>query len=94
MTSAFLSRSLVAASLLALAAIITALPQRVSAEDPSLAIDVGTEGNGPTSVGEIHDCISVGAGDRFDVDVLIQDVTDLLAWEVHPGLRSRRAHSG
>ena len=53
-----------------------------SAEGPALAIDAGTIGNSGDSLGELEDCISVDAGDRFDIDVLILDVTDLLAWEL------------
>jgi hypothetical protein len=52
------------------------------AEDPSLAIDIGTAGNSPTAIGDIENCLGVTAGDRFDVDVIIRDVTDLLAWEM------------
>lgn len=53
-----------------------------SAEDPSLAIDTGTTGNSGSSLGDLEDCISVDAGDTFGIDVLILDVTDLLAWEL------------
>ncbi|MEO7665414.1 MAG: cohesin domain-containing protein [Dehalococcoidia bacterium] len=55
---------------------------RASAEDPSLAIDTGTMGNSGSGLGDLEDCISVDAGDTFDIDVLILDVTDLLAWEL------------
>jgi hypothetical protein len=50
-------------------------------EAPSLAVDVGIEGNGPLEVSRTEDCISVGVGDRFDIDFVIDGVTDLLAWE-------------
>ena len=46
-----------------------------------MAIDAGVDGNGPTSMDRIEDCISVSAGDTFQVDMVIQDVTELLAWE-------------
>ena len=54
---------------------------RAQSDDPSMAIDAGVDGNGPTSVDRIEDCISVSAGDTFQVDMVIQDVTELLAWE-------------
>ena len=54
----------------------------VLAEGPTLAIDAGSDGNGPDSVGEIEDCVAVDVGDQFQVDIVIMDVTDLLAWEV------------
>jgi hypothetical protein len=52
------------------------------AEGPTLAIDAGSGGNSSDSVGEIEDCVSVDAGDQFKVDIIIMDITDLLAWEV------------
>jgi hypothetical protein len=77
--------------LFALAALLQALAAWHAASDmpviaqegPALAIDVGTGGNSGTSYGEIEDCVSVETGARFDVDVLIMDVADLLAWEVN-----------
>jgi hypothetical protein len=50
-------------------------------ETPSLAVDAGVEGNGPLEVSRIEDCLSVQAGDRFEIDLVIEGVTDLLAWE-------------
>lgn len=68
-----------AAILVAATLVLTAHAQ---AEDTSLAIDMGTTGNSATSVGDIEDCLSVSAGDQFSVDVVIREVTDLLAWEL------------
>jgi hypothetical protein len=53
-----------------------------NAEDPTLAIDVGTDGNSASAIGETEDCISVTRGASFDTDIVIQNVTDLLAWEL------------
>jgi hypothetical protein len=52
------------------------------AENPTLAIDVGTDGNTASAIGETEDCISVARGASFDTDIVIQNVTDLLAWEL------------
>ena len=50
-------------------------------ETPSLAVDVGIEGNAPLEVSRIEDCISVDVGDKFEIDFVIDGITDLLAWE-------------
>jgi hypothetical protein len=73
-----------AMSLLVIAATLsTATSTEAGSDEPALAIDVGTEGNSASDTGEIEDCISVGTGDTFEIDVLVLDITDLLAWEVH-----------
>jgi hypothetical protein len=65
------------------AAALTLLPQTTYAQsDPTFAIDVGIQGNGSTNVEEIENCVEVTVGDRFQVDVVVQDITDLLAWEI------------
>lgn len=69
--------SLAAAAALSLFA---AMPAR--AADPSFAIDAGTDGNTATSVGKIENCVEVKTGDRFQMDVVVRDITDLLAWEI------------
>lgn len=51
--------------------------------DPNLIIDAGIDGNNATSVGTIEDCISVPRDTEFQMDVIISDVSDLLAWEVY-----------
>jgi hypothetical protein len=56
-----------------------------AAADPSLAIDAGTQGNTATSVGTIENCIAVKTGDEFQVDVVVQNISNLLAWEIHLG---------
>lgn len=50
--------------------------------EPTFAIDAGISGNSPTNVDRIEDCVEVQVGDRFQMDVVVQDITDLLAWEL------------
>jgi hypothetical protein len=52
------------------------------AADPALVIDAGVDGNSATTVGTIENCVSVKTGDRFQMDIVVQDITDLLAWEI------------
>jgi hypothetical protein len=47
----------------------------------SLGIDADPTGNSADSLGPRDECISVNQGDTFDVDVTIEDVSELLAWE-------------
>jgi hypothetical protein len=54
-----------------------------AAADPSLAIDAGTQGNTATSVGTIENCVAVKTGDEFQMDVVVENISDLLAWETH-----------
>ena len=51
-------------------------------EITSLGIDVIPTDNTPTPVMQIDSCASAREGDTFDVDVIIENVTDLLAWEL------------
>ena len=73
----------------ALSLMLTALvavavtPQRASAQDPQLSVDADPTGNEPTKVGPRNSCISVASGDSFDIDIVISDVEDLLAWEIY-----------
>jgi hypothetical protein len=73
------------AALLALLALPAGGLQRSSLaqEATSLSIDAIPEGNSDTSVAEIDDCASTQKGDTFDVDLIIEDVVDLLAWEIN-----------
>ncbi len=66
----------------ALTAIGINSPRSAIAAGPSLAIDTGPAGNEATTVSQIEDCVTADVGDQFQVDVVIMDVTDLLAWEV------------
>lgn len=48
----------------------------------TLSIDAIPTDNTPTSVMRIDTCASAGEGDTFAVDLVIESVTDLLAWEL------------
>lgn len=51
-------------------------------EPTSLSIDVIPTDNTPTSVAQIDSCALAQDGDTFDIDLIIENVTDLLAWEL------------
>ncbi len=55
----------------------TALP----AGNTALAIDAVPSGNDAATLGEITGCAAAAAGDRFVLDVVVQDAEDLLGWE-------------
>jgi hypothetical protein len=68
--------------LLALTAPAVSVP--ATGQEPlSIGIDANAEGNGPTSLSAIDPCVSVNGGDVFDVDIYIQNVNELLAWQVY-----------
>jgi len=50
--------------------------------DTGLVIDVEPSDNSPSRLGEIQSCRRVTIGETFDVDVAVENVTDLLAWEM------------
>ncbi|MEK7248264.1 MAG: cohesin domain-containing protein [Chloroflexota bacterium] len=70
--------SIIAAATLSL----FALGQPAHAAGPTFAIDAGTDGNNSTSVGRIENCVAVKTGDRFQMDIVVQNITNLLAWEI------------
>jgi hypothetical protein len=51
--------------------------------EPTFAIDAGPSGNSATEVERIEDCVEVQTGDQFQMDIVVEDITDLLAWEVN-----------
>ena len=53
---------------------------------PTLGIDVEPSDNTATSLGERNVCIAVHKGDVFNVDVTINDATELAAWEAYLSL--------
>ena len=59
------------------------LPSPARAAGPSLVIDAGTSGNQANAVGTIENCISVPKDTEFQMDVIVRDVSDLLAWEIY-----------
>jgi hypothetical protein len=54
---------------------------RASQVSTVTGIDADPTGNGATSLGEIDLCVSVATGETFDVDIIVADVVDLLAWQ-------------
>lgn len=77
------ARALAILALLVSAAALHVGAGGAAAADPSLAIDAGTQGNTATSVATIENCIAVKTGDEFQVDVVVQNISNLLAWEIH-----------
>jgi len=72
-----------AASLLTIALLAgLAAPAAGQVDKPTLAIDVSPGDNEAAMPGEIENCIEVPAGHEFDVDLIIEDVEELLAWEI------------
>ncbi len=73
----------VGAPLLTIALVVgLAAPAAAQVDKPSLAIDVSPGDNEATKPGEIENCIEVPAGYEFDVDLIIEDVEELLAWDI------------
>lgn len=50
---------------------------------PTIGVDADPAGNTATSLKEIDACAARTTGDIFDVDIFIQDVNRLLAWEFY-----------
>ena len=48
----------------------------------SVRVDADPTGNTPTSLGTINDCREVDVDDSFDVDIVIQGVTDIHAFDI------------
>lgn len=68
---------------LILAVIILGPRGAASLSGPVIGIDTDPTGNSDTAVGTIDACQAVEAGDTFEVDVTIQEVTDLAGFEAH-----------
>ncbi len=48
----------------------------------SIGVDADPSGNSATTLGKIDSCVSVNSGDTFQMDIVITDVSKLLALEV------------
>jgi len=69
---------------MALVALAAILPGRGSAQEGlAVGVDADPSGNTATSLGPIDQCVSVAKDDKFQVDVFITDVNNLLAWETY-----------
>ena len=79
-----LSHRLLTALVLAVPIVLLATaPGSASAEGPNLELDASPTDNEATEPGRADSCVSVDPGERFQVDVIIRDVEDLLAWELY-----------
>jgi len=65
------------------ALISLAAANAVFAQGPRLGVDADPQGNGPTQVGAPTRCVSVASGDTFQVDIIVDDVQELLAWQIY-----------
>ena len=77
---------LVLVAILALATFSAGSVHTALAQDsPSLGIDVDPTGNSATLLGSRQVCLEVASGDSFDIDVTVENISDLSAWEVYLG---------
>ena len=51
--------------------------------EASIGIDADPTGNTATLLAARDACVSVSTGDSFQIDVIVEDVNDLLAWEAY-----------
>lgn len=84
MRARYLVIALVSAILLAIFVSMNgSAPDTLAQAPTSLSIDVIPTDNTATSVVKIDTCASAQNGDVFDIDIVIENVTDLLAWELY-----------
>lgn len=60
-----------------------AMADAVRQTPTALTLDVEVNGNAAVSMGPLDSCTGVAVGDEFPVDVLVQKVSSLVAWEVY-----------
>lgn len=68
---------------LLLAVTLLAAAPIVGQETTTIGIDASPVGNTDTSLGKIDSCVAVSEGDSLQVDIFVQDVDNLLAWEAY-----------
>lgn len=73
--------ALIVAALAAIPGLLLPAALTAAQSGTSLVIDVKTQGNSPSALGEPDFCVSVDEGDEIDVDIVVYDVQDLLSWE-------------
>jgi hypothetical protein len=81
LVGALLTAALLATAMLA--GVIVQGGESTAQTRSSIGVDADPAGNTATSLGPIDSCVSVSTGDTFDVDILVADAVDLLAWEVY-----------
>ena len=58
-------------------------PNSASAEGPtSLGLDLASDGNTGTFVGDVQNCLNVDLGDFFPLDVFVKNAHSVRAWEL------------
>lgn len=66
-----------------LATILTLfLAGAATADGPEVGVDAVVEGNGSAELADIDSCIEAAEGDTVEVDIYVQDVEQLLAWQM------------
>jgi hypothetical protein len=83
-----------AALLPAAALIAVAAPfGRAHAQDgPQLGVDASPQGNTATTLGQRNVCVAVATGDEFQIDVTVENVTALAAYEARLSLDTSIVH--
>jgi len=73
---------LAGATVLLLMPLFPAAATPSSQAETALAVDADPSGNTATTLGPIDPCVSVDTGDFFSIDLVVNDVEDLIAWQV------------
>ena len=60
----------------------TPTPAGVGVGSTRLAVDILPAGNEPTVIDAVETCAAASVGDVFRIDIVIEGVEDLLAWEI------------
>jgi hypothetical protein len=56
-------------------------PALAQQPETRIGIDADTSGNTDTALGAIDECVEISEGESHEIDIFVEDVTDLLAWE-------------
>lgn len=67
-------------------------PAALAQGSSSLAIDVDPSGNTATLLDTRQVCVEVSSGDTFDIDITVENVEDLSAWEAYLGFDNDVVH--
>jgi len=71
------------AAVLALPTVADRQGQAFAQQNTIIGVDATPQRNTPTSVDSVDSCTSVDVGDTFEIDIVVVDVDDLLAWEAY-----------
>lgn len=75
------SPALMALLVAASAALVAVAAAHAQQPQTRIGVDANSEGNTATSLGAIDECFEIGLGDTHTVDIFVENVTDLQAWE-------------